>query len=130
VKAVDTNVLARFLARDDAAQTAVADQIMQGQCYVSLTVLLETVWLLASRYGQSRAAICDSLTEVVDLPNVTTPDDAWVIWAIGRFRSGADFADMAHLIDARRAESFVTFDRGVAKAAGENAPLLVETLQG
>lgn len=129
VRAVDTNVLARFLARDDMAQTAVADQVMQGGSYISLTVLLETVWLLASRYGQSREAICDSLAEVVQLPTVTTPDTMLVMWAIDRFRAGADFADMAHLVDCRSADSFATFDRGVAKGAGEQPPLRVETLQ-
>lgn len=128
MKAIDTNVLARFLARDEVAQTAVADQILQGKCFISLTVLIETVWLLASRYGQSRQAICTALSGVVHLPGVTTIDDALVLWALDRFRSGADFADMVHLLDSRRADSFVTFDRGVAKGAGTDSPLRVETL--
>ena len=129
MRAVDTNVLARFMARDDAEQTAVADQIMREQTYISLTVLIETVWVLASRYDQSRRAICDALTELLLLPSVTTANSSLVLWAIDRFGAGADFADMAHLIDSRSADCFASFDRGVAKGAGHDSPLPVETLR-
>lgn len=129
MRAVDTNVLARFLARDDEAQTMVADQVMLEPTFVPLTVLLETVWVLASSYGQTRQAIYRALTELVQMPSVTTVDYALVRWAIDRFGAGADFVDLAHLIDGRSAESFATFDRGVAKGAGDDPPLPVETLR-
>jgi predicted nucleic-acid-binding protein len=129
VKAIDTNLLVRYLVRDDEAQAAIADRIIQDRCYLSLTVLLESVWLLSSRFALSRDAISRALEEFLSLPPVTTVDDELVLWAIMRFQSGADFADMVHLLDGRSADAFTTFDRGVAKGAGKNPPLPIETLK-
>jgi hypothetical protein len=49
--------------------------------------------------------------------------------ALDRYRHGADIADMLHLIGARGATRFTTFDRGLVKRAGANPPLAVETLR-
>lgn len=128
MKAVDTNILVRYLVRDDEAQVAIADQIIRNSCYLTLTVLLESVWLLSSRFALTREAISAALEELVSLPSIATVDDKLVFWAIARFKAGADFADMVHLLDARVADQFVTFDRGVSKGAGPNSPVPVETL--
>lgn len=129
VKAIDTNVLVRYMVRDDEAQAVVADRVIQTGCYLSLTVLLESAWLLSSRFALTREVISDALDELVSLPSMTTVDDGLVVWAIARFKSGADFADMVHLLDGRLADEFATFDRGVAKGAGKNPPLPIETLK-
>jgi predicted nucleic-acid-binding protein len=129
VKAIDTNVLVRYLVRDDEAQVAAADQVLRQSCYLSLTVLLESVWLLASRFALSREAISAALKELVSLPSITTVDDNLVLWAIMRFKSGSDFADMVHLLDGRLADEFITFDQGVFKAAGDGSPLPIVTLK-
>lgn len=43
---VDTNVLVRYLTKDDAQQTREAtDFLAANQCMVLQTVLLETVWV-------------------------------------------------------------------------------------
>ncbi len=129
MKAIDTNVLVRYLVRDDERQAATADRVIQSSCYLSLTVLLESVWLLSSRFALKREVISDALEELVSLPSIITVDDELVLWAITRFKSGADFADMVHLLDGRLADEFTTFDRGVAKGAGKNSPLPIETLK-
>jgi len=50
--AVDTNVLVRFLVRDDAKQAARAAALIQAnEIWVCKTVLLETEWVLRSLYG-------------------------------------------------------------------------------
>ena len=128
MRAIDTNVVVRYLLRDDHEQADIAEQIVQKDCYLSLTVLLECVWLLSSRYALPRASIAAALIELVSLSSISTVDDDLVLWAIGRFQLGADFADMAHLLDGRFADQFSTFDRGVAKAAGKGAPMTIETL--
>jgi predicted nucleic-acid-binding protein len=51
VRSVDTNVLARYLLGDDPVQNPIAERTIADGAYVSLTVLLETHWLLTSRYG-------------------------------------------------------------------------------
>ena len=129
VNAIDTNVLVRYLVRDDEIQATIADRVIQNSCYLSLTVLLESVWLLSSRFALSREVISEALHELVSLPSISTVDDELVEWAITRFRSGADFADMVHLLDGRSADAFATFDQGVTKGAGNNSPLPIETLK-
>ena len=44
--AIDTNVLLRRLARDDAAQALAADQAIAKGAWVSHLVLAEAIWAL------------------------------------------------------------------------------------
>jgi predicted nucleic-acid-binding protein len=47
--AVDTNVVVRYLTADDPEQFARAVAVVEGaETFVSLTVLLETEWVLRS----------------------------------------------------------------------------------
>jgi predicted nucleic-acid-binding protein len=129
VRAVDTNVLVRYLMRDDPRQAAVAEDILRQPSYIPRTVLLETVWTLESRYGQERATIAAILDDLMRLPDVTVDDAPMMRWAIGRYAKGADFADMVHLVGSRAASTFATFDRAVARKAGGTTPIPVETLK-
>ena len=52
MRAVDTNVLVRALVRDDAAQSAKAEEVLaRDEVFVPVTVMLELEWVLRSRYG-------------------------------------------------------------------------------
>ena len=128
VKAVDTNVVLRLLITDDPAQTAVAERALADPVLVTLTVLLETAWVMGSRFGFSRDTIASVLLRFIDRPVVTVEQPMLVRWAIERFRLVGDFADLIHLVSARSATSFATFDRGVARAAGPDSPIPIETL--
>lgn len=130
LKAVDTNILARYLMRDDPVQTPLAEAQLVQPSFVSHTVLLETAWLLSSRYRVRRADLAATLRDVVRLPELHINDEDLVIWAIDRFRDGADFADMLHLVTAQAAavDAFVTFDAGIVAEAGPTSPVAVETL--
>ncbi len=128
VRSLDTNVLARFLVRDDIAQTRTADRVLGSDVTVTATVMLETAWLLASRFGLSRAEVAGGLAEIVGMDNVRIADEPRILWAIDRMRRGADFADMLHLVGSRDASLFTTFDRDVARAAGSEPPVEIETL--
>ncbi len=128
MKAVDTNVVLRLLIADDPAQTAVAEHMLVDPVLVTLTVLLETAWVMRSRYAFSRAAIASVLVRFIDRPVVTVEEPMLVRWAIERFRLGGDFADLIHLVSARSATSFATFDRAIARAAGPDSPIPIETL--
>jgi predicted nucleic-acid-binding protein len=112
---------------DDHGQARVARSIIDEDFIVTATVLIETAWVLRSRYGWNRAALAEGLRMVIDLPHaVSVPDHA--VWAIDRLEAGADFADMMHIATAAGATRFATFDRGVAKKAGAAAPVSIETL--
>jgi len=127
IRAIDTNVLLRLMTGDDAGQTHVARSLIDEDFVLTATVLIETAWVLRSRYGWSRAALAQGLRMVVDLPHaVSVPDHA--SWAIGRLEAGADFADMMHIATAAGATRFATFDRGIERQAGDASPIPIETL--
>ena len=128
MKAVDTNILARAMIRDDAGQASVADAVLASGAYVPLTVFLETAWLLTSRYRQPRSVVADTLMDILDLPNVSVEEADTVRWAIECFRTGGDIADALHIVASVRAESFVTFDRGVSRKLSD-PPLPIEVLK-
>ena len=129
LKVVDTNIVTRIIVQDDPAQVAVIDSLLQESLFVPATVLLETVWVLSSVYRMERTAIADALSRLLELPAIEVENPDLLIWAIERFRGGADFGDMLHLVASRGGEAFVTFDRRVAKAARAGSPLPVITLR-
>jgi predicted nucleic-acid-binding protein len=129
MRAIDTNLLVRWITRDDPGQAARADAVLTTECFVPLTVLVETVWVLNGRgYALDRSVIADLLDRVVATDSISLDHEPAVRWAIGRYRDGADFADMIHLVAASQVARFVTFDRRLARHAGDAPPLPIETL--
>ena len=126
--AIDTNVVVRILLNDDPDQAEEALALVREGVFVPITVLLEAQWLLASRHGQRREEIVAGLWSFLSLDTVSVADWPAVDWALGRYAAGADFSDMVHLILAAAADDFATFDRSVAKQAGDQAPVPVLTL--
>ena len=55
MRAVDTNVLVRLIARDDARQTASAESFIEKGAWVSVLALAEMTWVLATVYELSPA---------------------------------------------------------------------------
>lgn len=72
--ALDTNVLVRFLVRDDEKQAQlVYARFKQAESarevlFVPLLVVLETIWVLESAYDKSRDEILDSFDELKNMP--------------------------------------------------------------
>ncbi len=118
MRAIDTNVVARYLLQDDPAQAAIAIEVIRAGVIVSSTVMMETGWLLSSRYRQSRDVVAAALLDFIDLPVVHIDNASGIRWALDRYRDGADLADMLHLVEASVADLFATFDAGIAKSAG------------
>lgn len=118
VIAVDTNVVVRFLARDDPDQAPRAKALLErGGVFVLRTVVLETAWILRTGYGFDRDAIADGITKVLGLPGVEAEDAPAVAQALTWFRRGLDFADALHLASSGQAEAFATFDRALRRRA-------------
>lgn len=126
MKACDTNVVVRFLTSDDPRQAAIAAEHVRVGLFISHSVLMETEWVLRSRYGWTREYINEQLSDLIALQTVEVDQIDAIYWALDRHRHGADWADMIHLIAARGYESFVTFDKRVERGAGDNAPLTVD----
>jgi predicted nucleic-acid-binding protein len=81
---------------------------------------------LGARYRLSREMIAEALDATMRMEVVVTAEAAF--WALERFRLGADFADMVHLIEAQAQEGFHTFDRDMKKQAGPASPVPVDLL--
>jgi predicted nucleic-acid-binding protein len=128
VKAVDTNILARFILADDERQSAMASDVLSAPVWVGLTVWLELGWVLSTRAALGRAMVADAIETLLQLGTIHTVDRDGLVWAVTRYRAGADWADMIHLVSARSvADGFLTYDRGIATYAAQ-PPLPVETL--
>jgi predicted nucleic-acid-binding protein len=118
VIAVDTNVVVRYLVEDDVAQTDRAEVVLRsGAVMVPKTVILETAWVLRTRYRFDRAAIATGLRQLLGLPGVAAEDPGTVAQALDLHDQGFDFADALHLASSRRAESFATFDQALRRQA-------------
>lgn len=119
-------MVVRILTKDDAAQRVRAVALAEEDFMLTATVLVETDWVLRSVYGWDRRQRAAGLRLLLDLPRaVAIP--AHVHWALARMEQGADFADMMHIALAAGASSFATFDHRLARSAGPDTPVPVET---
>ena len=123
MRAVDTNVLARYYLRDDAAQARVAERILSGgDVFVPKTVVLELEWVLRSVAGQPAGKVLDCLDHLLALPGVLVEAQDEVEAALQDCRKGIDFADALHLAASGECGELLTFDdRGFAKRAAKAA---------
>jgi predicted nucleic-acid-binding protein len=119
MRAVDTNIVVRYLTGDDPAQFARAVGAMEGgETFLGLTVLLETEWVLRSVYRYRSSRVVEALRSLAGLRTVTLEEEATVSIALLWLERGLDFADALHLARAQSCEAFVTFDRDLmARAA-------------
>ena len=116
--ALDTNVLARLIVRDDEAQFTRATALMsEPRVFVGTTVLLETAWLLRKVYRLPKAEVVTALRRLIGLPNVELDHRARVERALGWATQGMDVADAFHLAGAEEADALASFDRPLARQA-------------
>jgi predicted nucleic-acid-binding protein len=129
VRAVDTNILVRFLTADDRKQAKTARRIMEaGDIFVGVTVILETEWVLRAGYGLSAHQIATGLRGIGGLSGVTIEESAEVAQALDWMIEGMDFADALHLARSNRCSAFLTFDKKLGTRAKGNSPITIETL--
>jgi predicted nucleic-acid-binding protein len=122
MRALDTNVLARFFV-DDADDVQVAKQrpaavaALSERSFVSVTVLLELEWVLRGFYELPPRDVSRVLRALASIEHITLEDRDAVLVALDAFDKGLDFADALHLAASSRASGFATFDRRLAKRA-------------
>ena len=101
--AIDTNVLLRYLLRDDEDQTARADAVFDAAETVLITdvVLVEAVWTLAGRkYRLAKPELVAVLERLFGERNVRFEDNRAVWRALQAYRGAAGFAKGAGFADA------------------------------
>lgn len=118
--ALDTNLLARLLLRDDARQYARARQLLaREQDYTApITVMLELVWVLEVN-DCVREDIAQGLALLLGLPNFKPQQPDALRQALTWYARGLDFADALHLALSQGQEELATFDRTFTRQAGK-----------
>lgn len=124
--AIDTNVLVRFLTRDDPEQAArvrtlFATLTAENPALVCREVVLELVWVLGYSYNFSRTEIAGALEGLLAAVELEVEDADVVSSALRDYVSeAADFADLMILGATRKhgATPLVTFDARVARMNG------------
>jgi len=97
---LDTNVLARFLTRDDPKQFAAAARLIAEaerrglKLIVSPVVLCELVWVLETAYDLPRATVATTLEKIFHTVEFETLEKDLLWPALDDYRAGpGDFSD-------------------------------------
>jgi len=132
MKALDTNVLIRFLVNDDEKQARIVRDLFkraeaeQHRLFVPLPVALEMIWVLESVYDISRQDILDTIQKLLLMPVLSFDAQEVLQQVIQSARNGSeDLADLliAHAAIQSGCVSVLTFDR---KASGFSLFQLLE----
>ena len=127
MRAVDTNVVVRYLTGDDPGQADRTRAVIDaGDVFVSTTVLLESEWVLRSVYGLARTEVASALRAFAGLPGLAVESPAVLAKALDCAEKGMDFADALHLGAAERCEALLTFDPRFMEQAGDMAVRVME----
>jgi predicted nucleic-acid-binding protein len=130
---LDTNVLARYLAQDDAKQAALATRLIEKelnatqQGFISLVVVAELCWVLSSLYGATMDELVATIEDLLNTPRFYMEKREVLQAAIARFKAGSRPRSVkVGLVDALIAEiaanvgctATMSFDKAAARAAG------------
>jgi predicted nucleic-acid-binding protein len=122
MRAVDTNVLVRLVARDDPKQVAAGEAFVGQGGWISHLVLAETVWVLSSVYRLRPQEIATAVDMLLNHQSLAVQDADAVARAVDRYRKKPvlGFSDCLILEVARKAGHLPlgTFDRNLGKLEG------------
>ena len=122
--ALDTNVIVRFLVRDDEAQSNLVykrlkkAELERERLFVPLVVMLEALWVLESAANWSRDAILSAIEGLRQMSILEIEADQ-VLERMAESASGtdADLSDLLimHSAAASGCEAVLTFDKKAAR---------------
>jgi predicted nucleic-acid-binding protein len=124
---LDTNVLIRYLVRDDQQQYTKAARLLRRAVeagepiMVSLLTLLEMEWVLRSRYALSKEEIAAAISSLLDAAELMFEEESSVEEAMHLWKGSAnDFADCLINAHYRRlgCRATATFDRKALRLTG------------
>jgi len=122
MRAVDTNVLVRLLARDEARQASAADDAIAKGAWVSHLVLAEALWVLDAVYERTPKQLVAALDLLLAHETLVLQDADVVAAAVRHFRAkpALGFSDCLVLEIARKAGQLplVTFDKALGRLDG------------
>lgn len=127
MQGLDTNVLVRFLLKDDVRQARLAkaeiDRAKEAEetLLVSLLTILETEWVLRARAGLEKAEIIRAFKQLLEARDLAFDDEAALEGALYAYEnSKADFAECLMMAHYRGlgCSAMLTFDTAAGKVPG------------
>jgi len=123
---LDTNILVRYIAQDDAVQTPKATALIEGLSdagpgFISLVSIVELVWVMQGCYAATKAETIEVLEKLLRVRTLCVENADTVMSALRKYsQPNADFADCLIERSAHRANCLrtMTFDEKAAKTAG------------
>jgi predicted nucleic-acid-binding protein len=124
MKALDTNILVRFLVQDDKKQSQKVNQLLtqaeqsKQPLLVTSLVVLELIWVLDAVYSVSRDDIIHALNELLTMPALTFENQG-VLRDFVNLAQNSNF-DLSDLLIAQSGlkqgcDATITFDKKAAK---------------
>lgn len=122
---IDTNILVRYLTRDDPAQLVMVDRALEDAAHagdkllVNPIVLCELVWVLETAYRYGRDEIATVLERILCTSDFEIPERDALRLALEAYRRDrGDFADycIGRLNHRAGAEYTLTFDQHLKTA--------------
>ena len=122
---LDTNVLMRYIAQDDEAQSRRATKFIEKECsperpgFIGIITFAELVWVGESCYGATQADIIKLVRRLLGTKQLVIQDAETVWQALRLYEAGqADFADclVSSIAKSQGCQTTVTFDEAAAKA--------------
>ena len=122
---LDTNVLIRYIVRDDPIQAKAATRLVESECtsenpgLINPIVLCELVWVLTRGYEFDQLTVARVIRRLLSVKElrVMGAESAWR--ALRRFEQGkADFADYLIGVSNQEGKALVTytFDQKAAES--------------
>ena len=124
MQGLDTNVLVRFLLKDDARQARLAKTEIdraREPLLVSLLTVLETEWVLRARAGLAKPDVIRVFKQLLETRDLTFDDEESLEWALHVYEAGkADFAECLTMTHYRGigCSAMLTFDAAAGKLPG------------
>ena len=124
---LDTNILVRYLTQDDPVQSAKAAEILERRLsprnigFISIVVMVETVWVLDRAYHLTSQQIAATVERLLQVEVFTIENEQQVFTAMLALKHGrGSFADalIAELGARAGCSRTLTFDRKAARLVG------------
>ncbi len=124
---VDTNVLVRYIVKDDAIQTELVAATLEEHVrrseslWVPVTVMLELEWVLRSKYKFPKADVIWVMSALLASTELVFESEEALELALASYEEGnADYAEYLHLSLAHKGHAlpFLTFDKRASKTVG------------
>ncbi len=122
---LDTNILVRYIVRDDPVQTEAATRLIETQCtmddpgFISLVVLAELTWVLERAYKYPKPLVIAVLSKLLSVVELVVEESDLARASLRNYKNGnADFPDylIGGIHQSKGCITTMTFDRRASRS--------------